>query len=455
MAVPLMALALALGLGWHDAHGAASATKGGGLLFRECQTRAALGLYPSSQSPEEWDGCGEDVYRWTWMQDVDGLLASLGLSARDLLKLTRTMGFCPQHRCQLDEVVHSEGTGGLCPQGLCYSKIERGALSYGACCFTDNKFETSKLLGYHNKTQQTPKPIYKASRVVLGRPGREQGQGRGQGQGQEEDTSYEAFINANWVADGLIATQCPLTSTVPDAKRLIVEQNVSLWVHLSPYSPSGDHSMPMGRQCEVFPLAFFDDSSPRYSLQLAAGVSNLTVRRQSNMSTDVSYTLTARVADLGDAKKRAVLGFGKEKEGHNYHSHHCEHSWFHGWADFVIPEPAYEAALGQLVDRAALVLSGGGTVVVSCVSGRGRSGTFAAMALGRSRAIRSVSELVDLVVDMRRRRDGLVETPRQLHLAATVLGLVVGAAEQSRRAWEWAWAGLAILIGAAVFLARK
>lgn len=370
-------------------------------MHRSCEQVAKLGLFPPSLPPEEWDGCGDDVYNYTWTRDADGLLAALGVSSRDLLKLTRSMGFCPHQRCQLDDVTHSPDSTGQCPQGLCFTKIEQGALSYGACCFTDNKFETSQLLGYYNKTQPVPKPIYKSSRIVLGRhffPPHENVEG---------DASYEKFINANRVAERLIAAQCPLESTVNDAKQLIAEQNVTMWVHLSPFAPDGDHTVPTGRPCDMFPLVFFDPASPRFSPSLAAGVRGMKVTRTAQW-TDASYNLTSLPRSDGALAAR---------------EHKVTHVWFHGWADFITPSEEFEDSLSQLVDRAATAWQQGGSVVVSCWSGRGRSGTFAAMVLGRAQRVSSVTELVDLVVDLRRHRDGLVETPRQFFMLATMLGI--------------------------------
>ena len=44
-----------------------------------------------------------------------------------------------------------------------------------------------KLIGYYNKSQPTPKPIYKKGRIVLG--------------GMQDDDSYDAFISANEVSE--------------------------------------------------------------------------------------------------------------------------------------------------------------------------------------------------------------------------------------------------------------
>lgn len=76
-----------------------------------------------------------------------------------------------------------------------------------------------------------------------------------------------------------------------------------------------------------------------------------------------------------------------------------------------------------MVDRAVDVIQQGGTVAISCLSGRGRTGTFAALVAGRLHAVRRHGELVDLIVQMREHRDGVVETPQQYRFVAETLGL--------------------------------
>jgi len=388
-----------------------STSKGGGLQTRECPP-SRTSLYPEDQPPHTWDGCGRDVYRQTWRADADGLLASLSVSKQNLLKLTKTMGFCPHKRCQLDNV-SAQASG--CPQGLCYTKIENGALSYGACCFTENAFISRDLVGFYNKTQQTPKPIYRASRIILGKVYSPWVGGNGKGDDEIYDSSYEAFINANKVAPGIIATQCPLKNTLEDAKRMIIEQNVSLWIQLSPFSVAGSQDRTTGRECTIFPLEF----------------DGTTVSRETGY-TNFSYTLAARIKRTGKyLNTNFSLTDSEEEDGFELHTRAVEHLWFHRWADFVVPEREFLPALEVLVDRAAQVVGNGGTVVVSCISGRGRSGTFSAMVAGRVARIDTVSKLVDLVVSMRRARDGLVETPRQFHLIAQVLKLSEEKAEHS------------------------
>ena len=77
-----------------------------------------------------------------------------------------------------------------------------------------------------------------------------------------------------------------------------------------------------------------------------------------------------------------------------------------------------------LAEEAASVLRRGkASVAVNCLSGRGRTGTFSAIILGKLLSIKSHSELIDAIVSMRENRDGLVETPAQFRFAAIALHL--------------------------------
>ncbi|RYH09142.1 hypothetical protein EON65_40380 [archaeon] len=62
-------------------------------------------------------------------------------------------------------------------------------------------------------------------------------------------------------------------------------------------------------------------------------------------------------------------------------------------------------------------------LAINCYSGRGRTGSFAALVLGYQRKINQHDQLVDLIVQLRERRDGLVETPRQYVFISKLLGL--------------------------------
>lgn len=74
-------------------------------------------------------------------------------------------------------------------------------------------------------------------------------------------------------------------------------------------------------------------------------------------------------------------------------------------------------------EAATLLATGEASVAVNCLSGRGRTGTFSAIALGKLFNIKTLSELVDIIVGMRENRDGLVETPSQFRFAAHALNL--------------------------------
>jgi len=148
-------------------------------------------------------------------------MAFFELSEVDALKLIASSGFCPHLRCQLGNVSNS-GTDEKCPAGLCYTKLENGSPSFGACCYSDGKFDSGMivfvifksvtrphnlvfslllqigdLIGVFSKTQPAPKPIYKHSRVVLRSPGL--GDSSLVTVPEWEEVSENAFINANEV----------------------------------------------------------------------------------------------------------------------------------------------------------------------------------------------------------------------------------------------------------------
>lgn len=74
-------------------------------------------------------------------------------------------------------------------------------------------------------------------------------------------------------------------------------------------------------------------------------------------------------------------------------------------------------------EAATLLAARESSVAVSCLSGRGRTGTFSSIVVGKLLSIKTLSELVDVIVSMRENRDGLVETPAQFRFAAYALGL--------------------------------
>ena len=296
-----------------------SVTKGGELFLSPCDFSAPL--FPKDK-PTAWASCN-DAYSFTWTSDFKGEIA--GLDKLSKSKLINSMGFCPQNRCQLFNV-SSGSSDGMCPKGLCYQKVENGGPSYGACCFSSGGlFNEGKLIGYYNKTQPTPKPIYKQSRVVLGQPLR-----RSVGTTQPPlDESFDSFINANQIYPGLIATQCPLAqrpggmeNTVDDVKRMIVENDIRMWVQLAPdkwdkYLSRGDvspRSYNAGTgSCGVFPLEFFmmGDRNSTYNQGVSDFqiVTNLAELEKGKVPfVEMRYTLTANVRSMADGSVQTVFG---------------------------------------------------------------------------------------------------------------------------------------------------
>lgn len=273
-----------------------SYSKQGDLFISPCNFSEVL--FPLHHSPHDWKSCN-DAYTYSWTKDFKKELTAL--SSLDSTKMINSMGFCPQNRCQLFNL-SSTGIDGMSPEGLCYTKVENGGLSYGACAFHRGIFNSGVLLGYYNKTQPTPKPIYKKSRIVLGNK-------RGILAGA--DDSAENFINANQIYPGLIGTQCPLASrpsgfhnTVDDVKRMIVENNITLWIQLAPsglenFFVNGSYT-PGDANCGVFPLEFFSNSSSLYS----KGVTKFKVVEfnTSDPYVEMTYTITAYSSVQKDGK---------------------------------------------------------------------------------------------------------------------------------------------------------
>ena len=74
-------------------------------------------------------------------------------------------------------------------------------------------------------------------------------------------------------------------------------------------------------------------------------------------------------------------------------------------------------------EASSILQKGTASVAVNCLSGRGRTGTFSAIILGKLLSVKTHSELIDAIVSMREHRDGLVETPAQFRFAVSALNL--------------------------------
>ena len=383
-------------------------SKEGEIYINSCEGRDQL----FAGDPITWPSCS-DALEFTWNADVSGDIR--GLRPEDRLKLIRSNGYCPHLRCQLGNLSNADPSGS-CPSGLCYMKLENAAVSFGACCFMDGEFNSNQMIGYYNKSQPTPKPIYKRNRIVLG-PNR-------------ADESYERFINANEVYPGIIATQCPLlgypkgfANTLDDVKTMIIEQNISLWISLAPvvmeeYVTVDSLSSMLTTQslkCNMFPLLLMQENGGHINV-------NSLKSADSGKYWNISYSLRAYIL-RETSPPQVTLRRPDNLINWIEVEHRVEHILYMRWQDFEIPPPEDEDLVQELAVYAADQLRRGRRLVVNCLSGRGRSGTLISVIVGYFEKIKTVSELVDIIVGLRRSRDGLVEIPKQLRFIVRTLGL--------------------------------
>ena len=300
---------------------APSFTKPGDIYIPQCDFSRPL--YPKDTSPTEWKSC-DDAYKFTWENDFKGEI--VGLDTLSKTKLINSMGFCPQSRCQLFNV-SGGSSDGMCPAGLCFTKVENGGPSYGACCFQKGGvFNAGALIGYYNKSQPSAKPIYKQSRIILGQP--VQRTVGGSSGAMKPDETFDAFINANEIYPGLIATQCPLAgrpagteNTIEDVKRMIVENDIRMWVSLAPdgldrFLTRSNGQPPVynagSGSCGVFPLEFFIAGANSTYTQGVTNfkiVTNLVELDQGKVPfVEMSYTVTAHLRTLVDGRTQTVFG---------------------------------------------------------------------------------------------------------------------------------------------------
>jgi len=363
-------------------------TEKSNIWIRGCRRSPNDDLFPLEAQPSTWPSCGYDAYEFTWNRESPNGFLLEGLSDLDLMKMQRSMGFCPHLRCQLGDLAHPPEDG-ACPENLCYTKLQSGYRTFGACCFSSNgSFNSGELIGYSDLIRPIPKPIYKRNRIVLG--------------DNPNDEQRDSFINANEVYPGLISTQCPQKSSLNRFKWMMHQYNVSLVIQMHPHqnaTPPKDptfckenlyHSS-CRRPCHDWVSSFFSNPAD----PLAEGIGDLQAKHYEAMKLYAyNYTLWGNPVS---------------------------HLWYNNWKDFSVPTD--NATLLLLAQEAVDKIQGGGRVVVSCYSGRGRSGTFAALVLGLLHEFRTVTELVDSVVHMRESRDGLMELPTQLKYVQELLEL--------------------------------
>eukprot|EP01038_Epipyxis_sp_PR26KG_P011307 gene11307-15168_t len=368
-------------------------------------------LYPLHLSPNKWSSC-EDKNEALW----NSWYSTKQPRHYQINQLVKSSGFCPQNRCQLYNVtapiLDKQMDYVECPQGLCYDRKLRGIDIGTSCCYTKGYFSSGRLIGYQNKSR-SQKPIYTASRVTIGRTNII---------GVNNDPSFESFIDANYVHERLIATQCPLLQTINNVKQMIVEQNIRMWIQLAP-SIGGDHN------CESFPLVFLNNLNCE---QCNAGVSNFIIHSNfsngENRMIRITFTLTGYVHRIDNSRIHTIFN----NEDMLYSSKNdnvlridvpVEYIWYRSWKDMSVPSATDNESLLNVASQAASFMENNKTVAINCMSGRGRTGTFAALILAKLYKIKTSNELISIIVSMREKRDNMVEIPEQYEYLVGILGV--------------------------------
>ena len=418
-----------------------------------CDLSAKYQLFPP-ENVDSWAACeSESTFVWG-----EHSLQLSGLSDINRRKLDLSSGFCPHARCQVPQGPHeSSSTPSSSSVCLPEAQGERGA------CFEDNAFVRGEIIAYMSKMRPGYRPIYKNShRVVLGTAA-------------PDDVREEVFINAAEIFPGLIASQCPLTESITNAQdvmQLILERRVALWVQLAPEDTlheakeeqgekvslaPPDHDADRVEPCRRLPDGLMVyDSFKRVSM--TSFLENIPKPLLAHPGLDLSAfsirawqrsrmeTLVGREGDGLRMVRRRVFCFDdacmrrEDKRSDTWLDagwlpieQHVLHAHYGLWRDFHVPEDNEAQVMRLLAEQVASVLqqhslsektqSRTGSAVVSCLSGRGRAGTFASIVAAIMENVTTHAQLVDVVVSMREARDSIVETPSQYRFASLAVGL--------------------------------
>jgi hypothetical protein len=484
----------------------------GGILVENCSAfldgkeyAHTIDIFPA-RAPQMWRSC-DDAYSVTWQHDIDQHIVRLPWELR--MQLISTMGFCPHLRCQLGNVSHSPNYG-MCPPGLCYTKLESGARSFGACCFdSQGIFESGNLIGVASKSQAVAKPIYKHSAVLLqslfhnnqddfcncstedaSKCSPEEIICNTEHNSLDDVSMIERhwltdhFINANRMFDGsLLITQCPHTSTIEhDIPLFIKQEDIHLWIQLAPM-PS---QIGQGRYADCHLLPSFLPLLERHSSMTYKSnstgddlwSSNSIMTRNHYIVEDITQRMQqlvlklqslgySLISDAANPNRFQFEGIEIVLLSNKYNDvvHPVLYVWFQPWLDFSTPPSAFHPALKTIAEHAGEYLTNYNTlsgnnksrpkkkVAISCLSGRGRSGSVAALIASQlmrkdtsNKFVSSINSgengwthatLVHLIVQLRGQRDGMVETPAQYRLLAKLSGLSDPGYEISQIGQQW------------------
>ena len=138
---------------------------------------------------------------------------------------------------------------------------------------------------------------------------------------------------------GIIASQCPMPNTLLDIKQMIIEQNVSLWIQLAPFSSSGNFQQANDRNptCLVLPNALQRLFPEQFSVSpLDLGIKlNLSVN-----SSVIAQTMHIRLATSFEEIALCVpseLNSCAAPQSPSPDIYSMEHIWYHHWEDFGVP----------------------------------------------------------------------------------------------------------------------
>ena len=388
-------------------------SKAGEIYLKPCYYKPGDRIFPLNKHPLSWSRCN-DAYLFTWLNDSRQDLASL--TALDHMKLAYSTGYCPQNRCQLSNSSDDLIPQGSCPKGLCYTKLEYGSLSFGACCYSEGAFLSGNLIGYYNKSVIVPKPIYAHSRVILkdGHINPEavcyQNETSSCQQHRPDQfmnydstlTSYESFINANYIYPNIIASQCPISTgcysitnesvetncqylpgtqvdTTQDVLHMIHDEKVSLWIQLSPdfnadsltsnfrsfYTTNILH-----KKCSVLPLEYLY-SNPTQShtqRQLRYSIGDLQIHDFDPDTQSLHYSSSHSNPGYINTTYQVQDTFAR----FSTHSQTIKHIWYYNWKDFDLPVQTdiENHRVRRLVYEAVDTLKRGEKVLITCKSGR-------------------------------------------------------------------------------------
>ena len=371
----------------------------------------------------------------TWTPCYGKVVNTWQAAFPDVPDLWKSIGYCPEVRGQLDNCSYVySATAAQCPNGCCMMMAVNGVpKGNSACCFTDGVYSSTALVGFASKLRPMEKPIYRAGRIVLNADG---GATRDEGASGPDDPA--AFINANEVHPGLIATQCPLdgwptaeSDTLGSLKAMLAQEEVSVIVQLDP-SWNGTTPSPAP------PNSALAQEAQSFNAALGFPASSTAADARRRLSDLYEYKcLNYAVAAFGNASAADSAGITKftrkahpaekyEVYTYIYQGRAITHYWYYGWEDFEAPPPGSEATFRLLAGALAGAVRAKTRGMVECYSGRGRTGTMLAGAIaelsaagasgaagggaGGGQLPKSLSpaEMASIVVNMRLSRDNMV-----------------------------------------------